>query len=189
MLPVSGPDPSRAAMTERINASLRAGTGHAAASFALCNVDAVVDFYDGHQTPELIPDRLLWWHLLFELRNEGPSGMSEKGARRIAAARGELLALRERFESDSHSLARRVVAARDREEAALLRAQSHELSNRVDRQSYAAAGRSFDAMQKELSADDRTIFAAWLRSHRRSAVIVRFDFPRIADWECRGTQR
>jgi hypothetical protein len=168
----------------RLDASIRAGTGGDTAAFARCNLSAILDFYDGHQTPELIPDALLFSHVALVVKPERPP-LSPAGRIELDKAIGALVEFAEDFERESRSLAKRVAAAPDAVEAERLRRQSHELSTRTQSEAEARAGRGLAALRQRLPREDRSKFERWLRDCRRISVIATIDYTRVTDWECR----
>lgn len=60
---------TNSSLAARVRASVAAGSGGRVAAFAQCYLPAVIYFFDGHQTPELIPD---WLVKLTQVKESGP---------------------------------------------------------------------------------------------------------------------
>jgi len=168
----------------RIEASIRAGTGGVKAEFARCNPEAVVDFYDGRQTPSLITHGMAWTYGVLVEDAAMPKGLSLAASKHLAAARTELLDRRDAFQTESIARAKRIAAANDENEADRLRLQGHESSNRAAMEADALAERTIRRLKETLSKADFAALVEWLDTRKRSAIILRLDYARVSNWDC-----
>lgn len=178
LIQVSTPIMNRDDTSDRIRASLAAGTGGAVTRYAVCQAEAVIEFYDGAQTPDTIPDASAWREL--NARHNPPPLPSVSGAGRALLEREQarILGRLAEFNRRSSALAHLVVTSSD---PASARWNSLEYSNQTDRDLASIAESGIAAIQAGLDESDRRVFSEWLRYHKRRLVVLRIDYHRAKD--------
>jgi hypothetical protein len=176
---------------ERALQSWTSGTGGEAAMEALCNLQAVVEFYDGHHTPELIEDDLLLWHLgvfrspfMAARPPPRPNGLSPEGSALVAK-------VLERLNVEGRSLWERN-KQRAKSLAGLSENEAHEIRrvinddvNQTRQDTRTLAGRLLLALRKEQSKDDLAIFESWFDARRHDSVILVQDPSKMIRYDAR----
>ena len=173
-------------LRDRIADSIRAGTGGEVAAFARCNIDAVIDFQDGHLDSGSIKNGRLLWYLFLEKKAPGPPGLSKAGHQLLEAERSRLQEHHMNFLRVSKSYARKINQSVDDAEAESNRRTSVEASNEAQLDSLELADRSIATLRRQLRVQDRKVFERWLEDHRASAVILQLDWSKVTNYECSG---
>lgn len=167
---------------ERAKESWNCGTGGTTAAEALCNPQAIIEFYDGNLTPGLISDEVLFWYLGFVAGAPPPTNMSDAGTHLVQSTL-QSLAQRQR---DLH--AREVARARSlrgltEEAAQKLRAEGWADYLTTHRESREESRRALARFGRDFTNTDAVAFATWMESKRRVSVILVRDPSRMVNFD------
>ncbi len=166
-------DPGTAA---RIEQSLAAGTGTTIARFADCHRSAVLYFFDGHHTPELIPDWLAWQQYAISKDALAISSLSEEGFTIVRAARSVVSDHLAQYELR----AKEVYRAYKRGEVPST--ERKRFANASADESEVLARKTLASIRENLSASDFAVLKSFLHRYRKTLVVNRVDFRKIGDY-------
>lgn len=170
-------------LRRRVEASIASGTGGPTAEYALCQIHAVVEFYDGHITPGVIPDAAAWQRVSTLKESDRPELPSVSADRRriLLAEQARLQARFEEFDRRSKELAQIVATTSDPDTA---RRDSKEYSNQTAFEMREMANAGLRRIRKALGDDDRRMFNAWLNEQKKTLVLIWLDHHRIENYRC-----
>jgi hypothetical protein len=166
-------------LDDRLRQSLSSGTGGDVAEFAQCNRQALRYFYDGHHTPELVPDWLAWQRYALDGRDlHGNESLSLDQAKRVTARAERLREHARKFKEES------LRAFAEFHKGKITQAERFAVSTRAAVESEQLARETLEELDSDRALAER--LKEVLRSQKARLVVASYDFARLRPFsECR----